>query len=450
MPRYQQIARQLKNAIEHGELKAGARLPSSRTWSQELGVSRSTVENAYGELVAQGWLERRGQAGTFVSGHVRPEKTVATPAVFAGESQTPDPFQMGLPALDLFPREIWARVMGRRLRTQTRFDLALGDVCGEAVLREAIVDYLRVSRSIECLPEQVVITSGYASSMTLILRAPAKPGEGMWVEDPGFPLIRPVIAQENVGLMPVPVDDHGLNVAAGIHDYPQARFVLLTPAHQSPLGVALSLTRRRQLLEWAASAQAWIIEDDYDSEFRYHGKPLPPLKSLDAPQRVIYAGTFSKSLFPALRTAWLVVPLNQVARFRQLAGLMACSVPVLWQQTLADFIRDGHFWRHLKKMRQHYARRRLWMEEALREQGFAVVPQEGGIQLVVAVDADDRLLTAKANQAGLAVQALSRWRLQSEGRGGLLLSFTNITSAEMAKQVARQLREAITDTPSAG
>ena len=450
MPRYQQIARQFKNAIEHGELKAGARLPSSRTWSQELGVSRSTVENAYGELVAQGWLERRGQAGTFVSGHVRPEKTVATPAVFAGESQTPDPFQMGLPALDLFPREIWARVMGRRLRTQTRFDLALGDVCGEAILREAIVDYLRVSRSIECLPEQVFITSGYASSMTLILRALAKPGEGMWVEDPGFPLIRPVIAQENIGLMPVPVDDHGLNVAAGIHDYPQARFVLLTPAHQSPLGVALSLTRRRQLLEWAASAQAWIIEDDYDSEFRYHGKPLPPLKSLDAPQRVIYAGTFSKSLFPALRTAWLVVPLNQVARFRQLAGLMACSVPVLWQQTLADFIRDGHFWRHLKKMRQHYARRRLWMEEALREQGFAVVPQEGGIQLVVAVDADDRLLTAKANQAGLAVQALSRWRLKSEGRGGLLLSFTNITSAEMAKQVARQLREAITDTPSAG
>lgn len=450
MPRYQQIARQLKNAIEHGELKAGARLPSSRTWSQELGVSRSTVENAYGELVAQGWLERRGQAGTFVSGYVRPEKTVATPAVFARESQTPDPFQMGLPALDLFPREIWARVMGRRLRTQTRFDLALGDVCGEAVLREAIVDHLRVSRSIECLPEQVFITSGYASSMTLILRALAKPGEGMWVEDPGFPLIRPVIAQENIGLMPVPVDDHGLNVAAGIHDYPQARFVLLTPAHQSPLGVALSLTRRRQLLEWAASAQAWIIEDDYDSEFRYHGKPLPPLKSLDAPQRVIYAGTFSKSLFPALRTAWLVVPLNQVARFRQLAGLMACSVPVLWQQTLADFIRDGHFWRHLKKMRQHYARRRLWMEEALREQGFAVVPQEGGIQLVVAVDADDRLLTAKANQAGLAVQALSRWRLKSEGRGGLLLSFTNITSAEMAKQVARQLREAITDTPSAG
>lgn len=307
------------------------------------------MENAYAELVAQGWLERRGQAGTFVSAQLHPEQTYSEPVVFAGESTVPQPFQMGLPALDLFPRDIWARVMGRRLRTQTRFDLALGDVCGEAVLRQAIVDYLRVSRSIDCLPEQIFITSGYAASMTLILRALAKPGDGMWIEDPGFPMIRPVIEQENVALLPVPIDDDGLNVATGIRDYPDARFALLTPAHQSPLGVALSLARRHQLLEWASHTQAWIIEDDYDSEFRYHGKPLPPLKSLDAPQRVIYAGTFSKSLFPALRCAWLVVPVNQVSRFRQQAVRMACSVPLLWQQTLADFIRDGHFWRHLKK-----------------------------------------------------------------------------------------------------
>ncbi|WP_213133438.1 MocR-like pyridoxine biosynthesis transcription factor PdxR [Citrobacter sp. FP75] len=444
MPRYQQIARQLKTAIEKGELKPGTRLPSSRTWSQELGVSRSTVENAYAELVAQGWLERHGQAGTFVSKQLRLDATPVAPAVFAGESPTPQPFQMGLPALDLFPRDVWARVMGRRLRTQTRFDLALGDVGGELLLRQAIVDYLRVSRSIECLPEQVFITSGYAASMTLILRALAKPGEGMWVEDPGFPLIRPVVTQEQVALMPVPVDGEGLDVSAGIRDYPQARFALLTPAHQSPLGIALSLARRHQLLEWATRAQAWIIEDDYDSEFRYHGKPLPPLKSLDAPQRVIYAGTFSKSLFPALRTAWLVVPVTQVARFHRQAALTACSVPLLWQQTLADFIRDGHFWRHLKKMRQHYAQRRQWMESALAEQGFTVVPQEGGIQLVMSVTGEDTALVRKANQAGLAVQALSQWRITSTGKGGILLSFTNIHSAEMARQAARQLRLAIT------
>lgn len=165
MPRYQDIARQLKTAIEQGKLKPGARLPSSRTWSQELGVSRSTVENAYAELVAQGWLVRRGQAGTFVSEQIHPQQSAVDVVAFAGESQQPLPFQMGLPALDLFPRELWARVMGRRLRTQTRFDLALGDVCGEAALREAIVDYLRVSRGIDCQPEQVFITHGYAASM---------------------------------------------------------------------------------------------------------------------------------------------------------------------------------------------------------------------------------------------------------------------------------------------
>ncbi|KAF0777666.1 DeoR family transcriptional regulator, partial [Salmonella enterica subsp. enterica serovar Worthington str. BCH-3008] len=294
---------------------------------------------------------------------------------------------------------------------------ALGDVCGEAILRQAIVDYLRVSRSIECLPEQVFITSGYADSMRLILRTLSVPGDSMWVEDPGFPLIRPVITQEGITLAPIPVDADGLNVAAGMRDCPQGRFALVTPAHQSPLGVALSLTRRRQLLAWAANVQAWIIEDDYDSEFRYHGKPLPPLKSLDAPQRVIYAGTFSKSLFPALRTAWLVVPIKQIEHFRQQASLMPCSVPLLWQHTLADFIRDGHFWRHLKKMRQHYAQRRLWIEEALAEQGFVVTLQKGGIQLVIEVEDDDKAQVAKANQAGLAVQALSRWRVVSSGKG---------------------------------
>ncbi|MNI43350.1 HTH-type transcriptional regulatory protein GabR [compost metagenome] len=280
--------------------------------------------------------------------------------------------------------------------------------------------------------------------MTLILRALANPGAGMWVEDPGFPLIRPVITQEQVELLPVPVDGEGLDVSAGIRNYPQARFALLTPAHQSPLGVALSLDRRHQLLEWAAHARAWIIEDDYDSEFRYHGKPLPPLKSLDAPQRVIYAGTFSKSLFPALRTAWLVVPVTEVARFRRQAALTACNVPLLWQQTLADFIRDGHFWRHLKKMRQHYSQRRQWMESALTEYGFTVVPQQGGIQLVISVSGEDTALVRKANQAGLAVQALSQWRITSTGEGGILLSFTNIPSVEIARQAARQLRLAIT------
>lgn len=303
VPHYQRIARQLKSAIEHGELAPGSRLPASRVYAQELGVSRATVENAWGELVAQGWLERRGQAGTFVSERLSPLREEPARLPSGIEPTTLQPFQLGLPALDLFPRGLWARVMGRRLRTQTRFDLAPGDPCGEMILQRAIVDYLRLSRSIECLPEQVLVTGNYAASMRLLLRTLAQPGQHMWMEDPGFPLIRPVITGEGVVIDPVPVDEEGMDVAWAQRHYPDAHFALLTPAHQSPLGVALSLARRRQLLAWAARRDAWIIEDDYDSEFRYRGKPLPPLKSLDAPQRVIYAGTFSKSLFPALRAA---------------------------------------------------------------------------------------------------------------------------------------------------
>lgn len=443
VPHYQRIARQLKSAIEHGELAPGSRLPASRVYAQELGVSRATVENAWGELVAQGWLERRGQAGTFISERLSPLRGEPARRPTDIAPTAPQPFQLGLPALDLFPRGLWARVMGRRLRTQTRFDLAPGDPCGEMILRRAIVDYLRLSRSIECLPEQVLVTGNYAASIRLLLRTLAQPGQHMWMEDPGFPLIRPVITGEGGVIDPVPVDEEGMDVAWAQRHYPDAHFALLTPAHQSPLGVALSLSRRRQLLAWAARHDAWIIEDDYDSEFRYRGKPLPPLKSLDAPQRVIYAGSFSKSLFPALRAAWLVVPLPQVAAFRQQAELMSCSVPTLWQQTLADFIHEGHFWRHLKKMRSCYAQRRQWLESALLAQGFSVVPQLGGIQLVITVNGDDRALAVKARQAGLSVQALSDWRMQSRGEGGLLVSFTNLTSMAMATEAVRLLKVAL-------
>ncbi|RSV86226.1 PLP-dependent aminotransferase family protein [Klebsiella aerogenes] len=443
MPHYQRIARQLKSAIENGELAPGSRLPASRVYAQELGVSRATIENAWGELVAQGWLERRGQAGTFVSERLSPRQVTAQRPTAGQGSSAPQPFQMGLPALDLFPRGVWARVMGRRLRTQSRFDLTPGDPCGEPVLRQAIVDYLRLSRSIECQPEQVVISGNYAASMALILRTLAQPGQHMWMEDPGYPFIRPVVSAAGVNIDPVPIDQQGMDIDWAQAHFPQARFALLTPAHQSPLGVALSLERRRQVLQWAAQRDSWIIEDDYDSEFRYQGKPLPPLKSLDAPQRVLYAGSFSKSMFPALRVAWLVVPLPLAARFRRQAELSHCNVPTLWQQTLADFINEGHFWRHLKKMCASYVLRRQWLESALQAQGFQVVPQSGGIQLVMAVKGDDREQARRCQRAGLAVQALSDWRMLSRGEGGLLMSFTNITSAVMAREVVGELKQAL-------
>ncbi len=210
--------------------------------------------------MAQGWLVRRGQAGTFVSprGYIRNSLLWMSWLLLVKVSSRC--LQMGLPALDLFPRELWARVIGRRLRTQTRFDLALGDVCGEAALRRATVDYLRVSRGIDCQPEQVFITHGYAASMALILHALAQPGDGMWMEDPGFPLIRPIVTRHGVEILPVPVDDNGLDVTSGIQNYPDARFALITPAHQSPLGVALSLARRYQILEWAERSRHGLLK----------------------------------------------------------------------------------------------------------------------------------------------------------------------------------------------
>ncbi|MEX7843628.1 PLP-dependent aminotransferase family protein [Klebsiella pneumoniae] len=385
LPLYQRIARQLKSAIERGELTPGSRLPASRVYAQEQGVSRATIENAWGELVAQGWLERRGQAGTFVSERLSPRQLAPVPPVQPAAPTEPLPFQMGLPALDLFPRGQWARVMGRRLRTQSRFDLAPGDPGGDPLLRQAIVDYLRLSRSIDCQPDQVLITGSYAASMNLILRTLAQPGQHMWMEDPGYPFIRPVVEAGQLAVDAIPVDDEGMDVGWGQRHHPQARFALLTPAHQSPLGVALSLPRRRQLL----------------------------------------------------------VPTPLVARFHQTAERQSCTVPTLWQQTLADFIQQGHFWRHLKKMRASYSQRRQWLESALQAQGFQVTPQLGGIQLVISVSGDDRLLARRAVVAGLAVQALSDWRIRHAGEGGLLMSFTNIRSPAMADGLARRLREAI-------
>ncbi len=346
-------------------------------YAQEQGVSRATIENAWGELVAQGWLERRGQAGTFVSERLSPRQLAPVPPAQPAAPTEPLPFQMGLPALDLFPRGQWARVMGRRLRTQSRFDLRTrrsrrrsASAPGYRRLSTPVAQY-RLSagsgvdhRQLCRLHEPYPAYSGAAGTAYVDGRS-------------GYPFIRPVVEAGQLAVDAIPVDDEGMDVGWGQRHHPQARFALLTPAHQSPLGVALSLPRRRQLLAWAAERDAWIIEDDYDSEFRYHGKPLPPLKSLDAPQRVIYAGTFSKSMFPALRTAWLVVPIPLVARFHQTAERQSCTVPTLWQQTLADFIQQGHFWRHLKKMRASYSQRRQWLESALQAQGFQVTPQLG-------------------------------------------------------------------------
>ena len=305
-----------------------------------------------------------------------------------------------------------------------------------------------MSRGIACEPEQVFVTAGYRSALLLIRHSLLQEGDTCWFEDPGYFQARQLLEGVGIRLAAVPVDDQGLRVDAGMTHAANARCALVTPSHQSPLGVSLSLPRRLALLDWAEAHQAWIIEDDYDSEYRYVGRPLPALKSLDRSGRVLYCGTFSKVLFPGLRLAYLVVPPAEVERFTHTARIFDHGCPALPQATAADFLDQGHFARHLKRMRSLYAERRTYLADALTTvfgSRLQVELQAGGIHLLarLADGEDDRALAARAQAAGLAVSPLSSWALQKPCGSGLLLGFTNIVSAEQALHLARRLREAL-------
>lgn len=322
------------------------------------------------------------------------------------------------------------------------------DPAGYEPLRRAIATYLGISRGITCTYEQVFITAGYRGALELVCRTLLQPGDSGWFEDPGYLFARQFLERAGMHLQPVPVDEEGLNVDMGQQRAAEARFAVVTPTHQSPMGVALSLPRRLQLLEWASHRRSWIIEDDYDSEFRYHGRPLPALKSLDRDGRVLYTGTFSKVLFPGLRLAYLVVPEPQIERFKDTANHFCCPGSILPQATVAAFMEQGHFARHLRRMRSLYAIRRGYLvDELLQTLGshLIVQPQAGGIHVLarLAARGNDQSLAAVAQSHGLAIQALNDWRMSRSSQGGLLMGFTNVTEPEMAKALVHRLAVAI-------
>lgn len=351
-----------------------------------------------------------------------------------------------MPALDAFPRALWQRIVARQLRGSTVASLALPPVSGLPELREAIAHYLHLSRGISCRPEQIFLCAGYPALLDWVTETLLHAGDAVWIEDPGYPVTRPLLRAAGVRPVAVPVDEQGMDVAAGMLTAPEARLAVVTPTHQSPLGVSLSLARRMALLDWAQQRRAWILEDDYDSEFRYHGRPLPPLKSLDVQGRVLYAGTFSKTLFPALRMAYLVVPAGLTEAFARSSRLRGCGCPPLLQAGVADFIRQGHFYRHLKRMRPLYRQRREWLTQALERQlgaWLTTVPQQGGIQLLARLrdGLADAPLAAQAWQQGLAVQALSDWRIDHPAGQGLLLGFANFSRREEAERAVQGLAQ---------
>ncbi len=457
-PIYLQLYRRYREAIAAGKLRPGDRVPSVRSLASELSLARGTIETAYQMLVSEGYFVARGAAGTVVSPRLEslaepgrtkvsapPAHTSPRPQAGAGEAL---PFQLGLPALDAFPRKTWARLAGRNLRTLEMVAMTSPDPAGYDPLRRAIATYLGISRGIACSHEQVFITAGYRGALELVRRTLLQAGDLGWYEDPGYILARQFLERAGMRLEPVPVDEEGVNVSIGQRRAAHARFVVLTPTHQSPTGVALSLPRRLELLEWANRRQVWIIEDDYDSEFRYHGRPLPALKSLDRDGRVLYTGTFSKVLFPGLRLAYLVVPASQVGKFSDTVNHLPGPGSILPQSMVADFMEQGHFARHLRKMRTLYAARRGYLVDALTQTmggRLHVQPQAGGIHVLANLNArqSDKTLAAAAQARGLAVQALSNWRLRKSSQGGLLMGFANFATAEEAMASVRRLGAAL-------
>jgi|EndMetStandDraft_7_1072992.scaffolds.fasta_scaffold49284_2 GntR family transcriptional regulator/MocR family aminotransferase len=463
LPLYRQVYERFRAAIELGVLRPGDRVASARSLASELGVARGTIETAYTQLSGEGYFSPQGQAGTMVSPSLPvrrasrrgPQRTGA--AAFLGQAMAepapPPPLQLGIPALDAFPRKLWARLGARRVRATTAADMFYGDPSGHPALRTAIAAYLRVSRGVPCHPSQVFVTAGYRASLTLISHTLLARDDRVWVEDPGYTPTHEVLRGAGQHPVPVPVDEEGMDVARGMRKAARAKMAVVTPSHQAPLGVSMSLARRLQLLDWASAAKAWIVEDDYDGEYRYAGPPLPALKSLDGHDRVLYAGSFSKVLYPGLALGYVVTPDSLRDAFARAAATWSNGSPQITQAVVADFMREGHFSRHLKKMRLLYARRRAMLAAALRQSfgdDVRIDLQSGGMHLIARFDRQresDEELAHRAQLAGLNCQPLSRRGTAAFRDKGLLMGFTNIGSAAHAQQLASKLRAALGGKP---
>jgi GntR family transcriptional regulator/MocR family aminotransferase len=376
----QQIYAGIRRAILDGIVTPGTRVPSSRALAVDLGVSRTTTLLAVQQLQAEGYLTARRGSGTSVAVELpddlvqrrgagppstprhptlsrRGAALVATPAGARRLDGPPRAFRLGTPAVDQFPVALWTRLVNRRLRSVTSAQLDYGDPAGLRALREAIAGHVQTARGTRCRAEQVLVVAGAQQGFELVSRLLLDPGDCVWMEEPGYPGARSALRAAGARMVLVPVDAEGLDVERGARHAAAARLVYVTPSHQYPLGVPMSLPRRLALLGWARVAKAWVIEDDYDSEFRYGARPIPCLHGLDVDGRVIYVGSFSKTLFPALRLGFVIVPSDLRERLVAARAAADQHPPTLDQAVLADFIVEGHFARHLRRMRVVYQER---------------------------------------------------------------------------------------------
>lgn len=469
-PLYQQLYEYLRAAILSGQLEPGAKLPSTRALADTLAISRNTVLNAYDQLFAEGYLENIGGKGTFVANLLpetaqmptpkrtnRAKSSPASPAPprLSERAQTlmqtaampgarpgvrkPHAFLAGSPALDKFPYKLWTKLVTRHANALHPGVMMYQDAAGYRPLREAIADHVILARQVRCQPEQVIIVSGSQAGIYLAARVLLNPADRVWMEDPGYLGARRALVSAGAKLVPVPVDAEGLMVESGLALAPDARAVYLTPSHQFPLGMTMSLRRRLAVLEWARQHRAYILEDDYDSEYRYDGRPLASLQGVDEHETVIYVGSFSKVLFPGLRLGYVIVPPGLVDAFMAVRGSIDYHPAALEQLVLTDFITEGHFSRHIRRMRALYAERRSALLDALAPLPFEIDAPETGMHLVAWLPPgldESRVVEAAAEQ-GVTVFPVSMFAMNAALRGGLLLGYAAVDADTLRQGVAR-------------
>ncbi len=469
VPMYDQLSEWFRRAIIDGHLHAGQRVPSTRNLARELHISRVPVLSAYEQLFAEGYLETFVGAGTCVAKSIPGQAMKSAAAKGRTQSRqsveqkasrriaqrvdalhtapqtwanTQGAFRMGVPALDHFPVNTWSRLVNRHSRKPPIQQMIYGDPMGYLPLREAIAEYLGTVRAVRCDAEQILITTGSQQGLQICANVLLDAGAPVWIEEPGYPGARQACRTIGTQLVPVPVDEEGLNVTEGIRLCGDARAVYITPSHQFPLGCTMSAARRLQLLSWASSSGAWIIEDDYDSEYRFGGRPLASLQGMDTDDRVIYVGTFSKVMFPSVRIGYVVIPKDLVPAFARVRDAFDTFSSMLYQVVLNDFIREGHFARHIKRMRALYSERRSVLLEAIAKYAsdkLEPIGTDAGMQLtaLLAPGVDDVAISIATAKIGVSARPLSISYLQPPPRGGLILGYSNVNVHELREGVRK-------------
>jgi GntR family transcriptional regulator / MocR family aminotransferase len=458
----------LRTAILDGRLSVGARLPSSRAMAQQMGVSRNTVVTALDQLTAEGFIGSQRGSGTRViarppppslaarepvSHSIRQGRAISRRARHLTELELPFghasflPLAPGLPDLDAFPHREWSRLLARRWRRPPRSLMAPRDAAGHPDLRAAISEHLGRTRAVRCTPDQIILVAGAQQGLDLAARVLLDPGDQAMIEDPCYGGLKGALYAAGAEPVPVTVDGDGFDPELAERLWPQARLACITPSHQFPSGSTMPLERRLALIDWANRRGGWIVEDDYDSDFRYAGAPLAALQGLDDGNRTIYCGSFSKSMFPALRLGWLVVPQDLLPAFLAVRRMADVAPSGLTQAAMADFMAEGHFAAHLRRMRGLYAERRLILQQAASQYLNGLLEVTTGDAGTHAIGwlppaTDDRAAAAAAEAQGLAPSPLSRYRM-TPGPPGLILGYGNTASATIERAIltlARALR----------